>query len=561
MNNHFSFGNSGVYSHLSNAYGKNHFELDKPLQDILTYFNEINSRLSELGDFVGKELYEVSDYVDKIANPRLVTWGIDGERVDGAWLDPAERFVLKRLVKDFEIIKSPYNKGNWFDHFASIYLVADPGVACVITLTNQTAYALYKYGDDAQRRIVSHLIGESEDSSMKFGATWFTEIQGGSDLGANVVEARHDANNSSWHLNGDTKYFASDAGLADYALVTARPKNAPTGAKGIALFLVSKTDSLGNRNFRVTRLKEKSATRNVPTGEIEFKDTEAYLIGDPAKGIYYALENLTVSRLANALGALGLARKAYLESYYYAKKRSTFEKLLIEHPLIQRDLLDMEVSIEGGLALALKAIDEFQKCWKEILPRSKSYAYARLLTHISKTITAETSSEVTKMAMELHGGIGFLSEFPIERLHRESLVTTIWEGGSNIQALDMLEAIEKGAGRTLLEDIKFISDKMKDEDRELLKVCTNKIEQTLISLDQMKIKDNAAMQFYAKDILTELGHCISTILLLDIGRSLSKPRYNFAAEIYASRFVKHERYSNSAVSEAKRFIEIDRKDA
>ena len=86
-------GKDDVYGHLSNSYGRNHFEVDKPLQLILKYFGSA-PKLDTLGAFAGRELYEVADYVDKVARPRLVTWGINGERVDGVWLDPAERLAL-----------------------------------------------------------------------------------------------------------------------------------------------------------------------------------------------------------------------------------------------------------------------------------------------------------------------------------------------------------------------------------------------------------------------------------------------------------------------------------
>jgi acyl-CoA dehydrogenase len=89
---------------------------------------------------------------------------------------------------------------------------------------------------------------------------------------------------------------------------------------------VPEFDSNGKRNFRVTRLKQKSGTLSVPTGEVEFENSEAFLIGKPEMGIYYTTENLMVSRLSNAMGALGIARKAYLEAYYYAKKEAPSER-------------------------------------------------------------------------------------------------------------------------------------------------------------------------------------------------------------------------------------------
>lgn len=540
-----------VYSHLSNSYGKNHFEIDKPLQLILQYFTGKVTKLSSLGAFSGRELYEVADYVDKIANPKHIMWSINGERVDDVWLAPSERVVLDKLFKEFAVNRSPYRGGTWFDHYASIYLISDPGIACILTVTNQTAYALHKYGDEEQKKFISAMIGEA--SVVRYGATWFTELQGGSDLGTNVVEAIQDG--CVWHLNGDTKYFASNAGLADFALVTARPKGAPSGAKGLGLFLVPKYDSSDRRNFVVRRLKDKSATVSVPTGEVEFHNSEAQPVGDPRNGIYYTMENLMVSRLSNSFGALGIARKAYLEAYYYSQKRKAFGKLLIEHPLVQRDLLDMEVYIEGSLAMTFKAVDHFQKSWTETPPYGDAYHYARLLTHIAKNITAEMASYTTKVAMELHGGIGFLNEFPVERLHREALITPIWEGPSNIQALDTLEVIsKKNAHLTLLEDMKGLERNI-PRSKDVAGLAMKNMEEALRRLSSSV--DETSAQFYAKDTLNTLGHAIATIMLLEIGNKLGNERFLMIGRLYALRFLEGRPYPLEALHDAKNVFAID----
>ncbi|MEM0123126.1 MAG: acyl-CoA dehydrogenase family protein [Conexivisphaerales archaeon] len=544
--------NSGndAYIHLSNSYGKNHFLVDKPLQLILRYFTGRVPDLSSLGSYAGKELYEVADYVDKLANPKLIMWSINGERVDEVWLAPSERLVLDTLFKKFKVNRPQYRDGTWFDHYASIYLISDPGIACILTVTNQTAYALYKYGNEAQKKLIDGMIGELDTITQ--GATWFTELQGGSDLGANTVQATNEG--YFWRLNGDTKYFASNAGLADYALVTARPKGAPSGAKGLGLFLVPKYDSSGKRNFIVRRLKEKSATVSVPTGEVEFHNSEAQLIGELKEGIYYTMEDLMVSRLANSFGALGIARKSYLEAYYYAQKRMAFGKLLIEHPLVQRDLLDMEVYLEGSLALAFKSLDQFQKSWMQTPPYNDAYHYARLLTHITKNATAEVASHLSKIAMELHGGVGFLEEYPVERLHREALITPIWEGTSNIQALDMLEVIaKKKAHLMLLEDMRKLRDDI-SHGRDTADMALNKMEDTLSYFSS----DEYEAQFYSKDVLTVLGNGISTIMLLEIGTKLGIERFLELGRLYAIHFLDGKPYPADAISKAKSLFEIDK---
>ncbi len=542
-------GADGTYGHLSNSYGKNHFEADKPFQLILRYFGS-TSDLHPLGAFAGKELYEVADYVDKVARPRLVTWGINGERVDGVWLDPAERQALERLFREFGVNRPPYRGGSWFDHYASIYLISDPGIACILTVTNQTAYALYKYGNKEQKELVPGLIGES--SSIAYGATWFTELQGGSDLGSNLVEAREEG--ELWRVNGDTKYFASDAGLADFALVTARPTGAPPGAKGLGLFLVPRYDSAGRRNFDVRRLKDKSATASVPTGEVEFHNSEAKPVGDVRNGIYYTMENLMVSRLANSFGALGIARKAFLEAYYYAQKRTAFGKTLVEHPLIQRDLIDMEVYIEGALALGFKAVDQFEKSWKDTPPYTAAYHYARLLTHIAKNVTADMASYTTKLAMELLGGLGFLNEYPVERLHREALITPIWEGPSNIQALDMLEVMaKKNAHLTLLDDMRNLQGGIV-KGKEVAETALKAMEE---ALDRLASTDEATAQFTSKETLNVLGHGTATIVLLTVGNGLGIQRFVSVARLYADHFLEGKPYPAESLADATKLFAVD----
>jgi acyl-CoA dehydrogenase len=361
-----------------------------------------------------------------------------------------------------------------------------------------------------------------------FGATWFTEIQGGSDLGANATVARE--SNGLWRLNG-YKYFASGAGLADVALVTARTPGSPPGAKGLSLFAVPRVRRDGSLNFYVRRLKAKSGTIAVPTGEVELVDSEGYLVGEAGKGIYYALESLMVSRLANSHGALGIARKAYLEAALYTAHRRAFGRRLVEHRLVRRDLLEAESLIEAGLVLAHEATEIFQRSSRDTPPYTPAYHYARLLTHIAKNVTAEIALRVTATSMELLGGLGFLTEYPVERWHREALITPIWEGTSNIQALDMLEVMaKKGAHKTLVEE-------MRGRAKETMNVDTSRKALTAIetTIEEMLVKQPEIVEYEAKDLLRKLGYAISAILLENVATRLWEKRYHMIAEIILER--------------------------
>jgi alkylation response protein AidB-like acyl-CoA dehydrogenase len=479
--------------------------------------------------------------VDRQAVPELVMHDLNGRRVDRARLDPSHA----QLLRDMAFInRSPYEGGNWQHHFTLGYLLADTGLYCSLIVTNQTAYAIYKYAPEHRAYLNALLSGEA------WGATWMSETQGGSDLGANQTVARQEG--GAWRLYGEDKYFASNAGLADLAIVTARPEGAATGPKGIALFLVPRLDEQGQLNFQLRRLKRKSATRAVPTGEVEFHGSLAYLIGEASLGIYYTLENLTVSRLGNAVGAMGLARKAHLEALFRVQTRAAFGKPLVEHPLVRYDLTDLAVRTAGGLALAFRAVQAFDAAWLETPPYSPAYHYARFLSHLAKNRTAEHSIAATELAMELFGGLGFMEDFAISRLHRESLVTAIWEGASNIQALDMLEAMQKKHAHEAFLD-EFIS-RLEQAGTPAADLARREMESTLAHLASLSPQE---AQWYSKQALTTLADAAQVALLYDLaagGDAGGQPeaqnqRYARLAELYAEHFIAGRPYPAWALEE------------
>ncbi|HEX6303089.1 MAG TPA: acyl-CoA dehydrogenase family protein [Anaerolineales bacterium] len=520
----------------SYAYGKNHWLLEPDLKPILQkYWGDYEKHkqdLVEFGILAGGKAYQIADYVDRTAGPQFVMHNMDGERVDRARLSPAHMGLLKEIAF---INRPPYENGSWHHHFAFGFLLADPGIYCSLIVTNQTAYAIYKYAPDLNDWLDPLLSGEA------WGATWMTETQGGSDLGANRTSAQ--LQNGTWRLYGEDKYFASNAGLADLAVVTARPEGAPSGPKGLAQFLVPRIDMEGQLNFLIRRFKDKSATRAVPTGEVELHASQAYLVGESGLGVYYTLENLTVSRLANAVGAMGLARKAHLESAYRVQVRRAFGKSLVEHPLIRWDLTDFAVRTAGGLTLIFHAIDAFDRAWDETPPYSLSYHYARFLSHLAKNRTAEHAAETTRLAMEIFGGIGFMEDYAISRLHREALVTAIWEGTSNIQALDMLEAMhKKGAHEAFLDEFIPLLQQFNTREAHL---ALRSIKTTINVLGDLSPE---RAQWYSKEALARLADAVQVALLYSFAE-ISGERYAKLAQLYACRFLAGEPYPDWALSD------------
>lgn len=520
----------------SYAFGKNHYALDRDIQAVLRHFwPEAAAHQKELdgwGELMGGEAYHVGHHVDHDAPPVLVMHDLDGNRVDRARLSPAQTTLLKRLAP---IMRPPYDGGRWHHHFALGYLLADPGLYCILTITQQVAYAIHKYAPEHGTWKTRLLAGEA------WGATWMTEIQGGSDLGANLTTAHADG--EIWRLTAGDKYFASGAGLTDVAIATARPEGAPAGPKGLALFLLPRVRRDGTLNYRVRRLKDKSATRAVPSGEVEVENAEAFLVGRAEEGIYYTLEILTVSRLANAAAAMGIAAKARLEALFRVQRRSAFGKVLVEHPLIRRDIVDLAVRQAAGLALAFRAVDAFDGCWHGRPPYGASYHYARFLSHLAKNRTADHAAESTRLAMELFGGLGFLEEYAVARWHREALITPIWEGPSNVQALDMLEAMEKKrAHESFLAEFVPMLEQARTPEADLAAGIIRREVAGLAS------RNPEEAQWHAKHLLTRLADAAQVGLLYRIART-EGDRYARLATLYAHRFLMGEEYPSWAMDD------------
>jgi alkylation response protein AidB-like acyl-CoA dehydrogenase len=190
-------------------------------------------------------------------------------------------------------------------------------------------------------------------------------------------------------------------------------------------------------------LKDKIATRSVPTGEVELKGSEAYLLGKPEQGIYLILEVLNVSRVANSIASVALTQRALAEALSFARKREAFGKPILEHPLLKHQFEQRSRLLQESFALAWTAVQMLDQVWQETYPYSEKYHLFRLVAHLAKYWTAEVAVQTAKWAMEVHGGMGVLAEYGIERWLREAMILPIWEGTPHRQMLDGLEVMER----------------------------------------------------------------------------------------------------------------------
>jgi len=395
----------------------------------------------------------ISDAIDRSGTPWVRMFDRSGKRVDEILYPPEYQTMLRKGYRS-GVVWRALGENSLLPTHLLMYTISfyDPGVCCPYSVSLGTAVSLAKYGGEGvQACFLPQLL--RQDDSVWQGATWMTEVGGGSDLGAGVKTiARPTAD--GWLLTGD-KYFASNA-AAELAVVAAHPEGAPPGVRGLALFLVPRyrknEDDCLNRFIR--RMKDKIATRSVPTGEIELRDSEAYLLGPSDWGIYQILEVLNLSRVANSVVSVALAQRAMRDALTYAECRTAFGKRILDHPLLARQFEVRLESLRSAFALAWESVRLLDQVWMERPPYSERYHLFRLVAHLAKYWTAEFAVDTAKWAMEVHGGLGTLAEYGADRWLREAMILAIWEGTSHRQILDGLEVMErKQAHKMLLAEL------------------------------------------------------------------------------------------------------------
>jgi alkylation response protein AidB-like acyl-CoA dehydrogenase len=421
----------------------------------------------------------ISGAIDRAATPWLRMFDKSGNRTDEILYASEYQTILRRGYRSGVVWRALEEK-SLLPTYQLIYTISfyDPGVCCPYTVSLGTAVPLAKYGSaELQAQFLPELI--RKDDSVWQGATWMTEIEGGSDLGAGVKTVARPAGDG-WLLTGD-KYFASNAG-AELAVVAARPERAPNGVRGLALFLVPRYRRDGRLNYFIRRLKDKIATRSVPTGEVELRDSEAYLLASADSGIYLILEVLNLSRVANSVVSVALAQRAMADALAYAECRTAFGKRIFEHALLRQQFEGRVKALQSAFALAWEAVRLLNEVWMERPPYTERYHLFRLVAHLAKYWTAEFAVDTAKWAMEVHGGLGVLAEYGAERWLREAMILAIWEGTSHRQILDGLEVMErKQAHKILFERLAELASakELQDMESEIerhLKLPTNEKE-------------------------------------------------------------------------------------
>jgi acyl-CoA dehydrogenase len=502
----------------------NQYDTDRVLRSYLArhlppdVMAQTEPALREMGELAGGELYR-RQLDDRLNEPVLTQWDAWGERIDRIEVTEVWK-KAERLAAEFGVVAAAY-EGTYgrFDRlyqFALAYLFhpSTDVYTCPLAMTDGAARTLLNSGhqgliDRAMPRLTSR-----DPATFWTSGQWMTESTGGSDVGRSETIACRDPSDD-WRLYG-RKWFTS-ATTSQMALTLARPEGNPPGGRGLALFYLELRDEHGRlNNITVNRLKDKLGTRKVPTAELMLEGAPARPVMGLENGVRNIIPMLHLTRTWNSVMAVATMRRGLALARDYAKRREAFGALLARQPLHIDTLAGLQAESEAAFHLSFFLV--------ELIGRDEAGDISaedadllRLLTSIAKLTTGRQVMAVTSEILEAHGGAGYVEDTGLPLLLRDAQVMPIWEGTTNVLALDTLRAMTHGdSGLSALQNkINRISLKTRDTDLvKAIQLAAAAVQQATTWIRQ-NTRDRFSQEAGARRFALTLGRALALALLVD----------------------------------------------
>ncbi|MFE8989956.1 acyl-CoA dehydrogenase family protein [Streptomyces collinus] len=423
------------------------FSADRALADAVARHLDPDLREEVLGELTALGRTSGSAQVQewgRLANenpPRLRTHDRYGNRADEVEFHPSWHRLLGKGVSAG--LTAAWGRPAGHLRRAAAFVVwtqVEAGNGCPLSMTHAAVPALRtdpELAAEWEPRLTSMVYDhELRPAHSKAGALFgmgMTEKQGGSDVRANTTAARPLAEDGTYELTGH-KWFCS-APMSDGFLVLAQAPG------GLTCFLVPRVLRDGTRNvFRIQRLKDKLGNRSNASAEVEFDGTWARRVGEEGRGVRTIIEMVAATRLDCVLGSAGLMRQAVAQAVHHCTYREAFGGKLVDKPLMRNVLADLALESEAATALALR----LAAAWDD--GGEQERALLRIAVPAAKYWVTKRCPPVAVEAAECLGGNGYVEESPMPRLVRESPLNSVWEGAGNVQALDVLRALQREPG-------------------------------------------------------------------------------------------------------------------
>lgn len=408
---------------------------------------------------------------------------------------------------------------------------ADAGFANIWGLQD-CAETIYEFASEKLKDEYLPMFNKGATAAMDL-----TEPDAGSDLQAVQLKAIYNAEKDTWTLNGVKRFITN--GDADISLVLARSEEGTEDARGLSLFVYDRRE----KAVKVRRIEHKLGIKGSPTCELVFDDAPAYLIGNRRMGlIKYVMSLMNSARLGVGGQSIGISEAAYREAIKYAQERAQFGKPIIQFPAVYEMLTNMRTNLAAHRSLLYETarmvdvykcyieISESRKLEKEERTEMKQYnRYADVFTPLLKLSASELSNDIAYDALQVHGGAGFMKDFPIERIYRDARITSIYEGTSQLQVIAAVRGVFSGVYLQKIKEYESLNVTPESEylKRELSKM-THAFEEIV---EEVKaVDDPEYTDFHARRLVEIAGNIIMGHLLLQDAMRDSK--YKNVAELF-----------------------------
>lgn len=363
-----------------------------------------------------------------------------------------------------------------------------------------------------------------------------TEPDAGSDLQAVQLKATPNQDGKTWRLNGVKRFITN--GDADISLVLARSEENTTDARGLSLFLYDRN----SKAVTIRRIENKLGIKGSPTCELVFRDAPALLVGERKLGlIKYVIALMNSARLGVGAQSVGIAEAAYREALKYANEREQFGKAIVNYPAIYEMLIRMKVKIDAMRSLLYETARfvDINKSYniaaekRKLEPNERNeqkyyQKMADMYTPLLKLISSEYCNQIVYDALQIHGGPGFMKDFPVERLYRDARITSIYEGTSQLQVVAAIRGVTTGFYLKAIQD--YDSQIIIPEEylKKSLQLMTQQYKETVDKVNTEK--DSEIVEFHSRRLVEMAGNIIlGYLLLLDSQRN---PEFLKSARIF-----------------------------
>ncbi len=484
-------------------------------EDALDSYDKV---LEIVGDICGEIIGPNAEEVDK-AGPQVI-----GGRVKYA---PGTQENHDALAKAGLIGMSLPRKYNGLNFSMVPYVMAaelvsraDAGFANIWGLQD-CAETLHEFADDDIKDDFLPRFNNGATAAMDL-----TEPDAGSDLQAVMLKATYNEEKDTWLLNGVKRFITN--GDAEVSLVLARSEEGSTDGRGLSLLVHDKADG----GMVVRRIENKLGIKGSPTCELVFTNAPAKLVGSRKMGlIKYVMSLMNSARLGVGAQSVGIAEAAYREGLAYAKERQQFGKPIIHFPAVYELLTNMEVKVKASRSLLYETtrfVDMYKvyshlgterKLEKEERNEMKKYQrLADVFTPLLKLFASEYCNQVAYDSLQIHGGSGYMKDYPVERLFRDARITNVYEGTSQLQVVAAIRGVTTGAylkqiryyeAQELRPEFEYIRRDLIDMTAEYEEAVNN-----VIAINDSE-DNNDYLDFNARRLVEMAGYIIMGYLLLN----------------------------------------------